>query len=700
VQASRTAVPPTLDGDVLSDPAWAGLAAATGFIQTTPSEGEPASEKTEVFVTFDGETLFIGVVCHDRDPDGIIISDSRRDAALEETDSFRMVLDTFGDRETGYIFGTNPSGLQYDAQVARDGEVQIGSSGGFDLSWNGDWKVAAQIFEGGWSAEFAIPFRTIRFARENPQTWGLNFQRNIRRRKESSFWAPLPRQFGLDRVSRAGSLEGIEVPYQRYLQVTPFVLAESQEGGDGTSSREEDLEAGFDLKYGITPSLALDATYNTDFAQVEADVQQINLDRFSLFFPEKRPFFLENSGIFRVGVPTELELFFSRRIGLGPGGTEIPIDGGARLSGKAGKTNVGLLYMRTDSVEDVAPENDFAVVRLRRDLPNCSSVGMLVTSREGHGSFEGQVDEGQTYAVDGRWGIGDHGGLNAFLAQTDTPGAQEDEYAFRVGGRWDSDTWVMAANYTEVGEDFKPEVGFVNRTGYRKPDLFVLRRHRPKDLWGLHEIRPHFFYRSFFAFDGFHESGFLHVDNHWEFKNGHEIHTGVNFRREGVREPFEIFRGIEVPVGVYEHAELQLVGWTNRGAPLGFEMTVVAGGYFGGDRLLIAPSFRFRSGEKFNGEIAWRYNDIDLEDDAFEANLGRLRLSYSFTPKIFLDGLLQYNNSLDEWSSNIRFGWQEDSGTGLYVVYNEIQEIGRNTLPAQRRLIIKYSRLFNLLGGS
>ena len=709
LRATRLETAPVLDGEVLADAAWKGVPAATGFVQNTPDEGRPASEHTEVFVIFDDDTLFVGVVCHDRNPGGIIISDSRRDASLDETDSFQVIFDTFGDHQRGFVFGTNPAGIHYDGQVTSDGDGGIGTSGGFNLNWDGAWEVAAKVFDGGWSAEMAIPFRTVRFPAGSPQTWGVNFQRNIRRHNERSFWAPLPRQFGLTRVSLAGELTGLELPRQRFLQVTPYLLAEgsrglagdagTEENGTAENGTEENVEVGFDLKYSVTPSLTLDATYNTDFAQVEADEQQINLDRFNLFFPEKRPFFLENAGAFSVGVPEEVELFFSRRIGIGPGGQDVPIVGGLRLSGKAGRTNVGLLAMGTEDVPGVTAENEFAVVRLSRDLGERSSIGLIATSREGRGRGVGGDDRNRTFGLDGRWGIGQKAKVQGFVAKTETPGAVGDEHAFRLGAQWDTETLVAEANYTEVGDAFNPEVGFLSRRGYKKYDGFALLRLRPEKLWGLHELRPHISYRGFWDFAGFQETGYLHLDNHWEWKSGHEIHTGLNFTREGVREGFEIFPGVVVPPGTYDHSEVQLVAFTNRGAPWSVSLRLTAGGFFGGDRLAAAPSLSFRFGERLNGEVVWNYNDIDLPGGSFETNLARLRLSYSFTTKIFIDTLVQYNDRRDQWSSNVRFGWRGESSAGFYVVLNEIQELGRDAGEPQRRLILKYSRLFDLFRG-
>ena len=694
--ATQVETPPVLDGEVRGDAAWSLAVAATGFRQTTPDEGEPATERTEVFLVYDDETLYVGVVCHDREPEGIIVSDSRRDASLSETDSFQLIFDTYADRQGGFVFGTNPAGIEFDGQVTGTPSGGLSSGNSFNRNWDAAWEVRTAIGDYGWSAEFAIPFRSLRFPREGG-AWGVNFQRNIRRRNESAYWAPLPRQFNLYWVSLAGDLEGLETPKQRTIQLTPYVLGESsRERVDGADDETEE-NLGLDFKYGLTPSLTLDATINTDFAQVEADEQQINLDRFNLFFPEKRPFFLENSGLFTVGVPGEVELFFSRRIGLGPRGVEIPIDAGLRLSGKAGSNNIGLLYMRADEVSGVAPENDFVVARYSRDLPNRSSVGAVVVDRQGSGPFSFGDDENRTYGVDGRWGIGEYGAIQGFYARTDSPGLDGDDHAFRVGGTYDSEEWSTSLYYSEVGENFNPEVGFLRRSGYRKPEFRVLYRYRPDDWWGIQELRPHISYSGFWNFDDFQETGFLHVDNHWEFKSGLEFHTGINFRHEGVTEPFEIAEGVVVPVGTYKDEEAQLVFFTNRGAPVGFESRLVVGGFFGGDRVAFTPEFRFRIGETFNTEIEWAHNDIDLPWGSFKTNLGRMRLTYSFTPRVFLQGLMQYNDRADEWAANLRFAWLQDANTGFFVVYNEVNDIGSaGTGVAGRSLIVKYSRLIDL----
>ena len=313
MKASELSTAPVLDGTVLGDAAWQDVSPATGFWQVQPNEGQAATQKTEVYIGFLGEFLYIGMVAYDDDPAGIIVTDARRDSSLAETDSFRVIIDGLLDHQNGFIFGTNPVGMEYDAQVIKEAASGAFGSEGFNLNWNTSWSVKAQISDIGWSAEFRIPFKNLRYNKGENQTWGINFQRNIRRNNEIAYWAPLSRQYNLNRISEAGTIEGITPSLTRNLKITPYGLVRTGRGGelDGTQT---DTEFGFDAKYSITPSLTLDLTYNTDFAQVEADEQQVNLDRFNLFFPEKRPFFLENAGQFTVGAGGEAQLFFSRRI--------------------------------------------------------------------------------------------------------------------------------------------------------------------------------------------------------------------------------------------------------------------------------------------------------------------------------------------------------------------------------------------------
>ena len=720
LKAVRVEQPPTVDGEVAGDAAWRAAAPVTGFSQEQPDEGQPSTERTEVRVVYTASTIYVGVICYDRDPAGIIVSDARRDAALDQTDSFQLILDTYRDRLNGFVFGTNPAGIEYDGQVTNEGQggaglaggqrQQAGAGSGFNVNWDGAWEVRSRISDIGWSAEFAIPFRTLRFPAGVAQTWGVNFQRNIRRRNERSYWAPVSRQYNLYRLSLAGVLTGLEAPALRNLKLTPFVLGQALESGVRPVDTTFDPDAGFDLKYSVTPSLVLDATVNTDFAQVEIDDQQVNLDRFDLFFPEKRPFFLENAGFFTVGNPGEIDLFFSRRIGIGPSGEQIAINGGGRLSGKAGKYNIGLLNMQTDDVallnvppgapDDRLPGSNFTVARISRDLPNRSSIGALVTSRIGVGRFARGDDFNRTYAVDGKAGIRQHTVLSSFVAKTASPGVDAGDTAFNVRSRTTVPRFDLELGYQEVGARFNPEVGFYSRRGYRKPDARILTRWRPR-VWNLQELRPHASYRAFYGIDdGLLESLQVHIDNHWQFKNSYEFHTGVNVTEEGLRRPFEIYPGIFVPPGSYKHQEAQLVFMTNQGAPASLHVESRIGGFFGGDRVTFVPTLRVRAGEALTAEAAYQRNDVDLPWGSFSTNLLRTRVSYAFTTHTFLQGLIQYNDRADQWSMNLRFGWLQAANTGLFVVYTDtrgLYDLFDRPQRTDRSLVVKFSRMFDLL---
>jgi len=693
---------PAIDGDVLGDPAWTGVTPATDFWQIKPDEGQPATQRTEVYIGFSDTHLYVGVVAYDDNSDAIITTDSRRDSHLDNSDAFLMIIDGMLDRQNGFVFGTNAAGLEYDGQVNKEGTGgnAIFGMGGINLNWDATWQVQARIAEHGWSAEFAIPFRTLRFGSGETQDWGINFQRNIRRNNEVAFWSPLDSNRNLYRVSEAGTLRGIKPPPQRNLQITPYGLASARRGGeiDGT---ESDTEFGIDLKYSITPSLTLDATYNTDFAQVEVDEQRVNLDRFNLFFPEKRPFFLENAGLFDVGKSQSAQLFFSRRIGISDDGDVIPVDGGLRLSGKIGATtNIGLLHMQTEAVEDIAPGNKFTVARINQELPNRSSIGMIFTDRDGDGSFlvPEADDKNRAYAVDGRWGIGENLALHGWLAKTDTPGLNDDDEAFSVNGEYSSSLWEARLGYSEVEQNFNPEVGFLARTDYRQASAFLQRRFRNEDWEKVLELRPHFNYSSFWKFDGFNESRVFHIDLPVQYRSGASFHWILERTREGVIDPFEIVDDVIIPAGTYDHTDFRTHANSDESQPLSYGFGATIGGRFGGDRVSIEPWIAYRIGETFRTSFSFNYNDFDLpyENGEFTANLARWRLSYSFTPKMQLQALIQYNEQADTIGTNIRFSWLQTANSGLYLVYNEVDERSTGAPPTGREFIIKYSHIFDV----
>lgn len=690
---------PIMDGEVLNDSLWQRIMPFGNMIQTQPNFGSPASEKTDIRIAYTEDIFYVSVVCYDAQPDRLVISDARRDANLDNTDAFILILDTYQDGQNGFIFGTNSQGVEYDAQVDNEGQgnnnvnrQQGGTIGGFNLNWDASWEVQTQVGEFGWSAEFAIPLRTLRF--QAGKDWGINFRRNIRKSNEIVFWSPLPIGFSLNRLSLSGTLTGLNLRTPGNLKIIPYVLGRLEK--DYTlddPSAEFTPEVGGDIKYSVTPSLTLDLTYNTDFAQVEVDDQQVNLDRFNLFFPEKRPFFLENAGLFTVGSPGEVDLFFSRRIGIGENGNVVPIIGGARLSGKLNRTNVGFLTMFTDDVNEVGIEkNNFTVARVNHEFKGRTALGALFVNRAG---LETDNDYNRTFAIDGKLGLGRKARMSGFYARTVDPNDTINAHAFKFQTDYQWNNWELRAAYTEVGQGFNPEVGFLFRSAFRKPEGLVLYHYRPKsENSKLLELRPHISYRGFWNFDGFLETSFLHIDNHWEFKSGMEIHTGINLTTEGVLDAFEIADGVTVQPGTYDHAEGQLIFFTNMSKPVSISTRSILGGSFGGNRYLNSATLNFRPGDKLNAGFTYQYNKFNLPGGDFSANIFRSQISYSFTPTMYLQSLVQNNTTDKLWAINIRFGWLQKANTGLFVVYNHNFIAGN---PLNNSFIIKYSRIFDLV---
>jgi hypothetical protein len=354
--------------------------------------------------------------------------------------------------------------------------------------------------------------------------------------------------------------------------------------------------------------------------------------------------------------------------------------------------------MQTRAVDDLVPANNFTVARVSRELPNRSRLGAIFVNRAATGEGIASGFDNQTVGADGRWGIGRYTAIEGYAARTFTPGRSGRDHAFNVRAEHDSPTWMLSAEYTEVGENFNPTVGFLRRHNYRNPSALVLYRYRPDDLLGLLELRPHVNYQGYWKPDGFQESGRLHIDNHAQWRSGWELHTGINFTYEGVIEPFEIYPGVVVPTGTYEHTEAQLVGMTDQGAPLSLETRVFAGGFFGGRRFSLSAGLRGRIGDSFNAYVDYERNDVSLITGDFVTNLLRMRFSYSFTTRIYVQALVQYNDVIDNWSTNLRFAWLQAANSGFYIVYNENRdprEIGVGV--RDRSVIVKYSHTFDLL---
>ena len=727
VRAYRIAAPPKLDG-LVNELFWAEMEPATNFIQQEPDAGLPATEQTEVRIAFDDKDLYLGIICFDRQPENIVVTQNRRDANLADTDSIEILLDTFNDKQNAVVFGTSPTGIEYDGQVSKAGQTrgsggtnvraggasgnsgaQRGGASAFNLNWDAVWWVRAQITERGWEAEVRIPFRTLRYRPGSEQVWGLNLKRNLRRRNEQSFWSPLSRAFEFHQIDLAGRLEGLELLTHRNLKLLPYVLGGFKQDysidNDPTKSQHT---AGLDIKYSLTPSLTLDATFNTDFAQVEVDEEQINLTRFDLFFPEKRSFFLENSGTFEFGSPREVEIFFSRRIGIDESGVQVPIDGGLRLSGKAGQFNIGLLSMQTRKVSGLTPANNFSAARVSREFGRRSSLGGIAVSRQATSSRFSldRPSYNRTMGVDANLGFGRYANLFSYFAKSLTPGRNSSNQAVASTFDYEDQHHGIDLAYQEVGRNFNPEVGFVRRRGYRKPS-FAYRYTYTLEGKRLRNISSHF------TWEGWHtiaregqprgkESGFehYHFDTRWQ--NGSRLGIAWNRNFERIDKQFEIFPGVLVSPGGYQYSEIVGNFNFNPSAVIFGGGNIAIGDFYGGTIRNLNLNGGYRIGYRYTFTLSYVRNFVRLPEGDFNTDLVGYRFNWSLTPKSYFQSFVQYNSRTHQVGINARLGLLSTSSTGLYVVYNsrvatidylDPHEQDRRTL--SRALFLKFNYLFD-----
>jgi hypothetical protein len=719
---------PVIDGRV-NDAVWESVAPYSTFTQQDPIEGAPASEKTEVRIIVGKGNVYIGIIAFDSDPSKIIVSQARRDASLTDTDSIVMVLDTFNDNQNAFVFGTNPLGIEYDGQVAREGQtsgVSIGAGGGgnssgtarggisaFNPNWDGDWTVRSQITERGWEAELAIPLKTLRYQTGENQTWGFNLLRNIRHKNEQVYLAPIPRGFDIYRVSLAAKMNGLSLPARRDIKLIPYGLASVNKDyvRDGEPI-DDNWDFGADLKWGIRPNLTLDATYNTDFAQVEADEEQVNLTRFDLFFPEKRPFFLENASTFQFGNPQQIDLFFSRRIGLSATALPIDIRGGGRLSGKVGGWNVGVLNIQADDVEDfdgnnIGPANNFSVVRMQREVGR-SSYGAIFVNRQGFGEQALNEDWNRSYGVDANIQMTQNQRFSAFVARTDTPesrltGPKGSDYSYRGFYNFTNNLWQVSGGYSQVGENFNPEVGFLPRRGYRRPEFRAFFQPQPKRWPWIRRIAPHISYNSFYDIN----TDDLQTEN-WHIhpfeiqpQQGGRFGWFVDYAKDNPTAPFTVYNRegnrVTIPAGQYAWAQNAFEYFHNPSARVSGTIRYRIGNYYDGDFNSVEINSEYRITPQATASLGWTRQDVDLPYGSFVNNLIPFKANYSFTTLINLSALLQYNGQTGLFSSNVRFAWLNRSGTGLFVVYNDRRDMLSSTAieTLGRSFVVKYTRLID-----
>jgi hypothetical protein len=697
VTAVRADRPITVDG-ILDEAVWSQAVPAVDFIQAEPIEGQPATEATEVRVAFDDDHLYIAAVCRDSEPSGIVVNDIRKDFADREQDTFEVLLDTFADRRNGFVFVTNAQGARADTQMTSEGRE-------VNPNWDAVWWVNARTTAEGWTVEFRIPYKTLRFHGGDMGTWGINFARRVRRKNEISYWSPVTRAFTIYRASLEGDLSGLPaLRSSRNLRVKPFVLGRTVRG-DGERRFSGDLSAGLDVKAGVTPSLTLDLTVNPDFAQAEADEQQVNLTQFSLFYPEKREFFLENSGIFYFGdIPRnarnpsrfrppeeDLLLFFSRRIGLGADGEQEPLYGGARLTGRAGGFVIGAMTMQSKPFE-AKPSTNYTVARLRREVLGSSDVGAIVLTREPSGAAK---DFNRVFGIDANFRFFRAFSLNGFAAKSDTPEQRRDEGAAKASIGWEDSQKRVQSSIMTIGEGFRDDLGFVRRVGVTRQfydGAFFLRPRWLNDR-GFRQLEPHA--RAFLYRDPSGElvSKTVHAGAQLTWDNGAFFEYAFEPRREVIRTPF-VLPPATIPIGSYDWNQHLLVFESDHSRALSGSLRATIGEFWSGTQRTAQMSVLYRPTYRLLFDLGAQVSDITLESPhaAFTTTLTSLRTSYSFNRSMFLDSLLQYRNDVRQFSANVRFNLIHRPLSDLFIVYNESQFTDLEQ-PAGRGIIVKYTHM-------
>ena len=688
----------------LDEPEWEAARPASGFTQSEPHTGDPATESTDVRVLFDAEHLYIGAYLHDREPDRIVVNDRKKDFSEDQQDDFEVLLDTFRDRANGYVFMTNLAGARGDRQVANEGRE-------VNASWDAVWTVKTQRVADGWIVEMAIPFKMLRFDLDAAPSWGINFARHIRRKNEVDFWAPVPRAFNLTRVSLAGELTGLSHRgASRDLRVKPYSVARSvRETGGAQFTSTGDV--GLDLKYGVTQGLTVDLTVNPDFAQVEADEQQVNLTQFSQFFPEKREFFLENSGIFYVGdaarnnrvstVPTpdeDMLLFFSRRIGLASDGRQLSIPAGLRLTGNAAAFKVGALSMQTQPTTTESG-NRYSVLRLRRSLMPGTDVGVIALDREGLGAPD---DWNRLAGLDGNIRLPGNWDWNSYAVTSRKPRKTGGQYTYRSSMSHEGNFFHGKFGILEVGNGFSNDIGYFRRTDTRKYLLDIGVRPRPAWLapLGIREMHPHAVWNYYESLSGNVAAKNLHTGYTFFMSDGGFVEYSVNPNFQRIFTPFTINGSIPpIPVGGYAWNEHQVKGATNLSRPLSLQYTFIVGGLWSGRQRTQQLVMGVRPSDQLNTSVGVSHTSATLEQPSasFEALLWTTRATYSFTTNMFFDALAQYDPRAHLLNANMRFNFIHHPLSDLFVVVNQ-QRISTPDAPLVAPgvgVILKYTQMFS-----
>ncbi len=685
IKAYRTYESVEIDGE-LNEADWQKADAITQFFQIEPNEGESSSEPMEVRILYDDENIYFGFICYDSEMSKLIANEMRRDARdIHENDNIFILMDTYNDKRSGSFFRANALGAIQDRAITNNGDT-------LNDDWDAVVACKSKINDTSWTTELSIPFSQLRFKKSDPMQWGLNVGRELMRNQEESVWTPVPASYGglaKYRTTNLGTLVGLEgISPSRNLELLPYVLPGISQNTDDDAVYEttRQFKLGFDAKYAITSNLISDITYNTDFAQVEADQEQVNLTRFNLFFPEKRPFFLEGAGLFDFGIPRQsfrrpppMLLFYSRRIGLAEGNA-IPIIFGGKASGKVGSYGIGFLNVLTDEfykeVEDDdpidIPYNNFSVLRITKDGAAGSRFGMIAVNKDETGYYN------RAGGFDFEFRPNDNIDVRGMWARTFTPDMSGRNNAWYLGSRWRNDVFRFGASYMDIDEDFDPTVGFVRDPGVRNMRADFRWAPRP-NKYGIREM-----------WSGPEVNYILNQDNelnrwnisytHWtSFTTNDSIMINVRSMFESLDEDFEIREDVIIPIGDYR-------------------FSAISGRFSTSDSRIISTTTGFELGNFYNGQIRkfhidgslkpnaqlsinveYEYNSVNLPNDTIDANLFSGRFNYSFSTTLFMKFFAQWNSEANLITTNFLINYIYRPGSDFYFVFNQVYDTDSTT---------------------
>jgi len=707
-----------IDGS-LDDQDWEQATFQKHFLQREPVYGQESSEETQVALLKDEDNLYLGIKCYDSSSSEIIANEMRRDARIDDDDFFEIIFDTFHDQRNGYYFVINPNGVKRDATLGDEGKS-------YNPNWDGIWDCETQISDEGWFAEIAIPWKTLRFDSKSDSSWGVNFARMIRRKNEHVFWQLISRDAGrggLFRLSQAGDLRGLSnLQSGGTIDFLPYIMGGLSKDIEVNSTYSQVKEIGLDATFSITSNINLKLSWNTDFAQVESDQERVNLTRFSLYYPEKREFFLDGAEIFNFGGTrmggrgggdgsTGLNLFYSRRIGILEGHQQ-PIIGGMKLLGKVGSFQFGLLNMLTEDFEAIEEDEDteedvnvkyrganYSVFRLKKDIFKRSSIGVMLLNKH-HTNSQYYNRSG---GVDAIFPLTENFTVSGNIAattdlSTKVLGINDKNLAGTLALEYKSDLMDLKLSHLSIQENFNAELGFIRRTDIRKTSAEVEYSPRPKSSSAIRQYHYEIQYDYLTNQQNRLLENDVSASVRLDLQNSSRIGAGFNYKSEFIDELWEVRENLFIPINIYQGWETYAFVMTDESKDISTRTFAGYGDYYTGKGLGMRSTLIFKNISRFRADVDFSYDNVQLPDGAFDIRTLGCRIYYFLSTNLYIKAYLQWkddkkaNDGNRIALSNILFRWIYRPGSDIYLVYNEGWNVGLlGNQMTNRSILLKFT---------